>query len=106
VDETGSQTKVAPMRNQHIWTELASDGVKREVRVTKQAKKWRFQAKRSDETSWTYYDRPLLADLREFKEVLFRKYQRRRASYEDFVWVERELVRAANERLASDVTES
>ncbi len=79
------------MRNQHIWTERTTDGVKREVRVTKQSKRWRFQAKRSDELTWIYYDNPRLEDLREFKERLFRKYQRRRASYEDYLWAEREL---------------
>ncbi len=93
MDEQGPQTKVQPMRNQHIWTERTADGFKREVRVTKQAKRWRFQAKRSDEHAWTYYDSPLVEDLREFKERLFRKYQHRRASYEDYVWAERELAR-------------
>jgi hypothetical protein len=81
------------MRNQHIWTERTSKGLKREVRVTKQAKCWRFQAKRSDEAAWTYFETPLLEDLAEFREVLFRKYQRRRAAYEDFLWADQELVR-------------
>jgi len=35
----------------------------------------------------------LLGDLEEFREVLFRKYQRRRASYEDVLWADRELAR-------------
>ena len=59
------------------------DGVKREVRVIKTGGSWRFQSKRADEERWTYYDEPLVADLEEFREILFRKYQRRRASYED-----------------------
>ena len=32
---------------------------------------------------WTYYERPLLEDLLALKDVVFRKYQRRRAASED-----------------------
>jgi hypothetical protein len=31
--------------------------------------------------------------LGEFRDVLFRKYQRRRAAYEDVAWADRELAR-------------
>lgn len=71
------------MRSQHIWKEKDSDGRKREVRVTKFGGEWRFQAKFADELEWTYYDRPLLEDLSALRELVFRKYQRRRASFED-----------------------
>ncbi len=71
------------MRSQHVWTEKDEDGRKREVRVTKFGGEWRFQAKYGDEPSWTYYDRPLRADLVELRDIVFRKYQRRRASAED-----------------------
>lgn len=71
------------MRSQHIWTEKDDDGRKREVRATKFGGTWRLQAKYADETEWTYYDRPLCADVLELRDVLFRKYQRRRASAED-----------------------
>ena len=71
------------MRSQHIWTEKDGEGRKREVRVTKFGGVWRFQAKFADELDWTYYDRPLLEDLVTLKDIVFRKYQRRRASAED-----------------------
>jgi hypothetical protein len=71
------------MRSQHIWTEKDDDGRKREVRVTKFGGAWRFQAKYADEIVWTYYDRPLRADVVELRDIVFRKYQRRRASAED-----------------------
>jgi hypothetical protein len=77
------------MRSQHIWTEKDADGRKREVRVTKFGGVWRFQAKYADELEWTYYDRPLLEDLQELKDVVFRKYQRRRASAEDVASIEK-----------------
>jgi hypothetical protein len=74
------------------------EGVKREVRVIKYGGEWRFQAKRADQEEWVYYREPLPADLEEFRDVLFRKYQRRRAAYEDVVWADRELakIRAGN----------
>ncbi len=71
------------MRSQHVWTEKDEDRRKREVRVTKFGGEWRFQAKYADEASWTYYDRPLRADVIALRDVVFRKYQRRRASAED-----------------------
>ena len=77
------------MRSQHIWTEKDGDGGKREVRVTKFGGVWHFQAKHADDEGWTYYDRPLLEDLRNLRDVIFRKYQRRRASAEDLASVEK-----------------
>ena len=77
------------MRSQHIWTEKDAEGRKREVRVTKFGGQWRFQAKYVDDPEWTYYDRPLLDDLLALKDIIFRKYQRRRASAEDFQAVEK-----------------
>ena len=77
------------MRSQHIWKERDADGRKREVRVTKFGGVWRFQAKYADESEWTYYERPLLDDLQTLRDVVFRKYQRRRASAEDVASVEK-----------------
>jgi hypothetical protein len=71
------------VRSQHIWTEKDDSGRKREVRVTKFGGNWRFQAKYADEEDWTYYNRPELNDLLALKAIVFRKYQRRRASAED-----------------------
>ncbi len=81
------------MHNRHAWIVRTEDRVKREVRVIKSGGSWRFQAKREDERQWSYYDEPPLGDLEEFREILFRKYQRRRASYEDVQWAEHELAR-------------
>jgi hypothetical protein len=83
------------MRSQHIWTEKDAEGRKREVRVTKFGGVWRFQAKHADENEWTYYERPLLNDLLKLKDVLFRKYQRRRASAEDVDSIEKLLRQVA-----------
>jgi hypothetical protein len=77
------------MPSQHIWTERTEDGRKREVRATKFGRKWRLQAKAAGELDWTYYEQPLLGDLLSLKEILARKYQRRRASFEDVASVER-----------------
>jgi hypothetical protein len=86
------------MRSQHIWKERDAAGRKREVRVTKFGGVWRFQAKYADESEWTYYERPLLDDLQALKDVVFRKYQRRRASAEDVDSIEKLLhLYAANE---------
>ena len=77
------------MPSQHIWTEKDEEGRKREVRATKFGGNWRLQAKRSDEADWTYYDPPLLEDVLTLKEIIARKYQRRRASAEDVASIEK-----------------
>jgi hypothetical protein len=81
------------MHNRHAWVDRTIEGIRHEVRVIKHGGEWRFQSKRSDESAWVYYDEPTLADLEEFRNTLFRKYQRRRAAYEDVVWADRELAR-------------
>ena len=73
------------MRSQHIWKEKDADGRKREVRVVKFGGVWRFQSKIAGETEWAYYDMAPLQDLLHLKEIIARKYQRRRASFEDVV---------------------
>jgi hypothetical protein len=88
------------MHNKHAWIVRTEEGLKREVRVIKAGGSWRFQAKRSDQVCWSYFDEPPLEDLEEFREILFRKYQRRRAAYEDVQWAERELARQ-RERIKS-----
>lgn len=77
------------MRSQHIWTQRDEHGSRREVRATRFGGTWRLQAKTAGDLDWTYYERPLLEDLLTLKEVLVRKYQRRRASSEDVASVEK-----------------
>src|SRR5438093_1466267 len=77
------------MRSQHIWTDRDEHGSKREVRATRFGGIWQLQAKTAGELDWTYYERPLLEDLLALKEILMRKYQRRRASIEDVASVEK-----------------
>jgi len=77
------------MPSQHIWKNRDQDGRKREVRATKFGGAWRFQAKIAGDLDWTYYDRPLLEDLLTLKDILVRKYQRRRASVEDVDSIEK-----------------
>ena len=77
------------MPSQHIWTHRNQDATKREVRATKFGGAWRFQAKTAEDLEWTYYERPLLEDLIALKEILVRKYQRRRASAEDVASVKK-----------------
>ena len=77
------------MRSQHIWTEKDGEGRKREVRATKFGGAWRLQSKTAGDLEWTYYDVPLLEDLLMLKDIVFRKYQRRRASAEDVTAIEK-----------------
>jgi len=77
------------MPSQHIWTEKDRHGKKREVRATKFGGRWRFQSKTAGETKWTYYDFPPLQDLLNLKEIIARKYRRRRATVDDVASIEK-----------------
>jgi len=77
------------MPSQHIWTRKDQHGTKREVRATKFGGAWKFQAKTTGDLEWIYYEHPLLEDLLALKEILARKYQRRRASADDVASVEK-----------------
>jgi len=81
------------MPSQYIWREKDPDGTKREVRATKFGGAWRFQSKSAHDLQWTYHDVPPLNNLLTLKEIIQRKYQRRRASTEDLASVEK-LIRA------------
>jgi hypothetical protein len=76
------------MPSQHIWTEKDADGRKREVRATKFGRAWRLQSKEAGE-DWIYYDPPLLEDLLKLKDIIARKYQRRRATADDVTAIDK-----------------
>lgn len=82
------------MRNVHVWKTTTEEGEKREVRAEKFGGKWRLQAKVKGEENWTYYDPPLIEDLIELHDVLWRKYQRKHLAWEDVATVEK-LIRDA-----------
>lgn len=76
------------MRNEHNWKEVTADGEKREVRATKFGGEWRFQSKLKHENVWTHHDVPSLEDLEALRDVLFRKYNRKRLPWEDVVTID------------------
>ncbi len=77
------------MRSQHIWIEKEEDGRKRQVRATKFGGAWKFQSKTAGELKWTHHRDPLLKDLMALREILVRKYHRRRAAIEDVAAIEK-----------------
>lgn len=84
------------MPNEHTWRETTPEGEKREVRATKFAGKWKLQSKLKNDPGWTYHDPPDPVDLDALRDLIFRKYQRKRASYEDLQSVERMITEQRN----------
>ncbi len=77
------------MPNEHVWRETTAEGEKREVRAVKFAGQWKIQSKLKDDPGWTYHAKPSAEDLAALRDLIFRKYQRRRASYDDLQAVDR-----------------
>src|SRR5207253_857422 len=78
--------------SEHVWSEGEEDGVEGGARASRFGGVWRLRSERADEDSWTYYDRPLPADLLALKEIIEKKYRRRRATVEELLSL-REMVR-------------
>ena len=76
------------MRNVHVWKTVTEDREKREVRAERFGGKWRFQSKLKSEERSTYYDVPTLEDLEELRDILWRKYQRKRLPHDDVVSID------------------
>lgn len=79
------------MRNVHVWKTVTADREKREVRAERFGKQWRFQSKGSREAVWTYYDIPPIEELEELRDILWRKYQRKRLPWDDVATIDRML---------------
>jgi len=77
------------MRNVHVWKSTNEDGEKREVRAEKFGGQWRFQSKLKADEHWTYYEAPQLDDLVELRDILWRKYQRKRLPWDDIAAVDK-----------------
>ena len=68
------------MHRRQGWKETTPEGEKREVRATREGRTWRIQSRLKGETEWVTHDPPDLADLESLRDLLMRKYERRRAS--------------------------
>ena len=77
------------MRNVHVWKTVTEDGEKREARAERFGGRWRFQSKLKSEASWTYFDSPSLEDLEALRDILWRKYQRKRLPWDDVATIDK-----------------
>lgn len=85
------------MHNRHGWNEKTEDGEKRLVEATKFGRSWTIRSKIGRNGEWITHDPPEVHDLENLRDILEKKYQRRRASYEDVKSIE-ELLRLRQQR--------
>ncbi|MEK0446946.1 MAG: hypothetical protein RLZZ399_2267 [Verrucomicrobiota bacterium] len=79
------------MRNLHVWKTVTADREKREIRAERFGGRWRFQTKLRSEAGWTYHDTLPYEDLEELRDIVWRKYQRKRLPYDDVASLDRML---------------
>lgn len=82
------------MHNRHAWKERTPEGAKRQVRAHKFAGKWSIRSRVDGDEGWSEQSPPGLGDLETLRDILMRKYQRRRASYDDVRSVEQLIAQA------------
>ncbi|HPF12782.1 MAG: hypothetical protein H6830_12025 [Planctomycetes bacterium] len=76
-----------PTNNLYQWKTRSVEGEKREIEAQLFGGNWKFRSRpssrRSDEAAeWTAHDKPSLEDLEQLESILFDKYQRKHASYD------------------------
>jgi hypothetical protein len=71
------------MRNVHIWKVPTETREKKEVRAERFGGRWRFQSKRPSDPAWVYFETPSLEELQQLRDILWRKYQRKRLPHDD-----------------------
>lgn len=84
-------------RNLHAWKTRDAEGKKRDVQAQLFGARWVVSSRMADEEDWTVHDVPLLTDLEELEQVLFRKYQRKHLAWEHLLSV-REMIAARRAR--------
>jgi hypothetical protein len=79
------------MRNVHVWKTTTPEGEKREVRAERFGGRWKFQSKVPSEAQWSYYEVPPIDELEILREIIWRKYQRKRLPWDDVASLDRML---------------
>lgn len=78
-----------PFMKFHDWRERTENGEKRLWRATKHGGRWAFMSRmQRSEDDWTEHETMTAEDLRQLREVLFNKYQRRRLPWGDVVTID------------------
>ncbi len=78
-----------PKRQDHTWGERTPDGIHRYCRASRFRGQWRLASKLDGEDFWTREDPIAEGDLRSLRDVLWRKYQRRRLPWEHVAEIDR-----------------
>jgi len=86
--------KVGTTMKKHEWRETLEDGGTRLLRASHHAGVWKLQVKLKADEFWTTLDPIPLPELHALRDVLWRKYQRRRAKHEDVEWADEQIKNA------------
>lgn len=77
----------------HEWKEKGEEGICH-FRATHHAGQWEFQILRDGDECWTTEEPISLEHLQQLRDLLFRKYQRRRVPFEHVAQLD-EMIRSA-----------
>ena len=79
-----------PKRTEHNWKE-STESENRFLRAVRVGGQWKLSARLESEEFWEKLESPSEADLRSFRDVLWRKYQRKRTPWEHVLEIDRVL---------------
>ncbi len=65
----------------HEWHERVEEGGKRYMRAHWDSRQWRFQVLEPDAEGWARIEQPGAAEYLALRDVLWRKYQRKRIPF-------------------------
>lgn len=86
-----------PKTVEHTWRERGEGGEIRRVRAFRRSGTWYLSSKHAGDEVWTPHDPIPLEDLRSLRDVLWRKYQRRRVAFEALAEIDGKIEALAGE---------
>ena len=90
----------------HEWRESRPDGDVRYVTARRHLGKWTFRTCLKSDEEWTLLDSLPLEELKKLRDVLWRKYQRKRVPYEHVLEIDEMLEETGEDEEASDLMET
>jgi len=90
----------------HEWHERTPEGDVRYVTAKRYAGKWKFQTCLKTDENWTSLDVLPLGDLEQLRDVLWRKYQRKRLPYEHVLEIDAMIEEAEEAEETDDLLEA
>lgn len=89
------------MATRHEWNDRTADGEKRYLRASLHASRWTFETTLKSDPDWTTQESLTLEELEKLRELVWKKYQRKRLPYSHIESIDK-MIEDAKEELGDE----